>query len=257
MGSKSVILDTVFSILVHKYCDSRIEALKIKSKHSIASSCIEIGIRIQKMATVPLLRPSSSFLLPTLTLKPSTLTLTKTHPFFKPKPQNAVVMARMSNNNNTSSSPQPTERLISVAAYTLPFFNSLHYGRYLLAQHPNLALLFDPFIPFLTFYRSIPYSSFIAFFALYLGIVRNPNFPHFVRFNAMQAVTLDVLLVIPLLLQRIFSPGRAGVGFRILLWSHNVLFVFSVLCFLYSAASCVMGRAPYLPFVADAASRQI
>ncbi|XP_027350874.1 protein TIC 20-II, chloroplastic [Abrus precatorius] len=205
------------------------------------------------MATVHLLRPC---FLPSIKLKPSTLTLPRptTYSPLKPKPKNAVVSARMSNN---STSTPATERLISIAAYTLPFFNSLQYGRFLLSQYPKLALLFDPIIPFLAFYRSIPYSSFVAFFALYLGIVRNPNFPQYVRFNAMQAVTLDVLLVVPLLLQRIFSPGRAGMGFRIMLWSHNALFVFSIICFLYALSSCVLGRTPYLPFVADAASRQI
>ncbi|KAK7340384.1 hypothetical protein VNO77_21086 [Canavalia gladiata] len=208
------------------------------------------------MATIPVLR--CCFLPRIHNLNPSTLTLTtRPAPFFlplKPKPQNGVVVTRMSNHG---SSPPATERLISIAAYTLPFFNSLQYGRYLLAQYPNFAVLFDPIVPFLAFYRSIPYSSFVAFFALYLGIVRNPNLPQYVRFNAMQAVTLDVLLVLPLLLQRIFSPGRAGIGFRIMLWSHNAVFIFTLLCFLYSVSSCVLGRTPYLPFVADAASRQI
>lgn len=220
------------------------------------------------MATIPLLRP---FFLPTpttllhhhrnpsstspITLKPKPVT-----PFFSPlpKPRNAVVSARMSNNfSSSSSSPPATDRLISVTAYVLPFFNSLQYGRYLLSQYPNVALLFDPIVPFLSLYRSIPYASFVAFFALYLGLVRNPNFSHYVRFNAMQAVTLDVLLVLPLLLQRIFSPGRAGLGFRVMVWAHNAIFLFAVLCFVYSVASCVLGRTPYLPFVADAASRQI
>lgn len=73
----------------------------------------------------------------------------------------------------------------------------------------------------------------------------------------MQAVTLDVLLVVPLLVQRVFSPGRAGLGFKLMVWAYNALFVFTVLCFLYSLVSCVMGKTPYLPFVADAAGRQI
>ncbi|XP_014523187.1 protein TIC 20-II, chloroplastic [Vigna radiata var. radiata] len=196
------------------------------------------------MATLPLLRPSC--FLPTPTLKPS---LPRHTPFLPLKLKNGAVGARLSN----SSSPPPTERLISIAAYTLPFFNSLQYGRYLLAQYPQLAVLFDPIVPFLAFYRSIPYASFVAFFALYLGVVRNPTFPRYVRFNAMQAVTLDVLLVIPHLIARIFSPGRGP----LMIWSSNAIFVFSILCFLYGVASCVLGRTPYLPFVADAASRQI
>ncbi|KAI4302063.1 hypothetical protein L6164_035281 [Bauhinia variegata] len=157
-----------------------------------------------------------------------------------------------------SYNPTPaTDRLISVAGYTLPLFNSLQYGRYLLAQFPTLGLLFDPILPLLSLYRSIPYSSFVAFFALYLGVVRNPSFSHYVRFNSMQAVTLDVLLVLPHLLHRIFTPGHSGIGFRVMVWGHNLLFVFSVTCFIYSVVSCILGRTPHLPFVADAAARQI
>ncbi|KAG6588270.1 Protein TIC 20-II, chloroplastic, partial [Cucurbita argyrosperma subsp. sororia] len=89
-------------------------------------------------------------------------------PLLSSKPAKSVAV-RMSYN------PTPaTDRLISAVAYSLPFFNSLH---------------------------------FIAFFALYLGVVRNPNFNRYVRFNSMQAVTLDVLLAVPLLIQRILSPG--------------------------------------------------
>ncbi|XP_054802284.1 protein TIC 20-II, chloroplastic [Prosopis cineraria] len=172
------------------------------------------------------------------------------------KSRTALVIPRMSYNSDPTPTPA-TERLISVASYTLPFFNSLHYGRYLFLQFPSLGLLFDPILPLVTLYRSIPYSSFVAFFALYLGVVRNPSFSRYVRFNSMQAVTLDVLLVLPLLLQRIFTPGRSGLGFRLMVWAHSFLFLFTLLCFLYSVASCVLGRTPHLPFVADAASRQL
>lgn len=157
-----------------------------------------------------------------------------------------------------SGSPTPaTDRLISAVSYTLPFFNSLQYGRYLFFQFPKLGLLFEPLLPLLGLYRSIPYSSFVAFFALYLGVVRNPSFSHYTRFNAMQAVTLDVLLVLPLLIQRIFSPGQAGLGYKLMVWGHNGIFVFSVLCFVYGLVSSILGRTPYLPFVADAAGRQL
>lgn len=172
-------------------------------------------------------------------------------PFLPSKPAKSAVI-RMSYN------PTPaTDRLISAVAYTLPFFNSLQYGRFLFAQYPVLGLAIEPLLPILGLYRSIPHASFVAFFALYLGVVRNPSFSHYVRFNSMQAVTLDVLLVVPLLVQRILSPSRSGLGFKIMVWGHNGLFVFSVLCFLYSLVSCLLGRTPHLPVVADAAGRQI
>ncbi|XP_042508340.1 protein TIC 20-II, chloroplastic [Macadamia integrifolia] len=149
-----------------------------------------------------------------------------------------------------------TDRLISVVAYFLPFFNGLQYGRFLFTRYPNLGLLLEPILPFLSFYKSIPYASFVAFFALYLGVVRNPSFNRYVRFNSMQAVVLDVLLVLPLLIQRIINPGK-GLGFRFLVMGYNAIFVFIVACFLYSVGFCILGRTPYLPFVADAAERQL
>ncbi|PPD79753.1 hypothetical protein GOBAR_DD23327 [Gossypium barbadense] len=167
--------------------------------------------------------------LPSLTLKPSPLN-PKPYPnipfLSHPKPNLRLPKKPTTTITRMSLNPTPaTDRLISVAAYSLPFFNSLQYGRYIFIQYPQLGILFDPILPFLSLYKSVPYASFVAFFALYLGVVRNPSFSHYVRFNSMQAVTLDVLLVVPLLLTRILNPGRVG----------------------------ILGRTPYLPFVADAA----
>ncbi|KAK3229167.1 hypothetical protein Dsin_001048 [Dipteronia sinensis] len=166
-------------------------------------------------------------------------------------------ITRMSYKGGSGSATPATDRLISAVAYTLPFFNSLQYGRYLFMQYPNVGVVFDPLLPLLGVYRSVPYASFVAFFALYLGVVRNPAFSRYVRFNSMQAVTLDVLLVVPLLLTRIFNPGRAGIGFRLMVWGHNAVFVFSCFCFVYGLVSSLLGKTPYLPFVADAAGRQL
>ncbi|CAN0859764.1 Protein TIC 20-II, chloroplastic [Linum grandiflorum] len=170
-----------------------------------------------------------------------------------------TVVARISGNNNNYTGTTPaTDRLISALAYTLPFFNSLQYGRFLFAQFPSIsALVLEPILPLLSVYRSLPYASFVAFFGIYLGIVRNNYFSDYARFNAMQALTLDVLLVLPLLLGRIFSPGRSGLGLKLMVWGHNGVFFFTCLCFAYGLVSSVLGKTPYLPFVADAARRQM
>ncbi|XP_077225420.1 protein TIC 20-II, chloroplastic-like [Tasmannia lanceolata] len=149
-----------------------------------------------------------------------------------------------------------TERLVSAISYLLPVFNGLPYGRFLFAKYPNLGLLFEPIFPLLSLYRSIPYANFVMFFALYLGVVRNPSFSRYVRFNAMQALVLDVLLAIPHLLHRIFTPEK-GLGFKLMVMGYDAVFVFMVACFLYSLGFCVLGKTPYLPFVAGAADRQL
>lgn len=73
----------------------------------------------------------------------------------------------------------------------------------------------------------------------------------------MQALALDVLLVVPLLLTRILNPGGAGIGFKLMIWGHNAVFVFSCLCFVYGLVSSLLGKTPHLPFIADAAGRQV
>lgn len=47
--------------------------------------------------------------------------------------------------------------------------------------------------------------SLIVFFAIYGGIVQNQNFSRFVRYNALQAILLDIILMCatPLLTQTI------------------------------------------------------
>lgn len=79
----------------------------------------------------------------------------------------------------------------------------------------------------------------------------------YVRFNALQAVVLDVLLVLPMLIQRISSPGQSGIGLKFTIWMHNGIFVFVVGCFVYGLVACILGKTPYLPFVTEAANRQM
>ncbi|CAM8931254.1 unnamed protein product [Rhodiola kirilowii] len=214
------------------------------------------------MASIPLLRFSlHSFSKPQFAPIPSPISTRLPHPL---KPLSKTLTSPSHHHHrrlcgtHMSYTPTPaTDRLISAAAYLLPFFNGLQYGRHLFTQYPVLGTAFQPILPLLSLYRSIPYGSFVAFFALYLAVVRNPSFDRYVRFNAMQAVVLDVLLALPMLVERIFSPGRAGFGYRMLVMGHNAVFVFVVLCFVYSLVSCILGRTPYLPFVADAAGRQL
>ena len=73
-------------------------------------------------------------------------------------------------------------RVLSAVGYFLPILNGVQYDSFLLCL-----------------YSSIPYANFVIFFTIYLALVKNPSFPRYVRFNAMQACVLDVLIVIPLI----------------------------------------------------------
>ncbi len=148
------------------------------------------------------------------------------------------------------------ERVIAAIGYFLPFFDGIQYGRYFFLQYPAAERLLQPLFPLLQAYKSFPYSNFIAFFALYLAIVRNPRFSRYVRFNTMQAVVLDVLLIFPSLVERTFTP-RGGIGFELLIIFYNTVFLFLLACFLFGVFSCLLGKTPRLPIVADAADVQV
>ena len=86
-------------------------------------------------------------------------------------------------------------------------------------------------------YTSIPFGSLIAFFALYLGIVNNQAYSRYVRFNGQvrvpgalvppppltpaacyipqQAILLDILLIVPSLVENLFRMPSSGFGLNI------------------------------------------
>jgi uncharacterized membrane protein len=151
---------------------------------------------------------------------------------------------------------QAPERILAALGYVLPFFDGIQYGRYFFLQYPVAESLLRPLYPLLAAYKGFPYSNFIAFFGLYLLVVRNPSISRYVRFNAMQAVVLDVLLILPTLVERTFAP-RGGWGFELLIIFYNTVFLFLVACFLFGVVSCILGKTPRLPIVADAADAQV
>ena len=103
-------------------------------------------------------------------------------------------MPRASWRNN--GPPSVPDRVVSALPYLLPLFDSLRYGKFLFLQFPLFASVLTPFEPLMRVYFSVPFAGTIAFFAVYLGIINSPqNFSRYVRFNAMQAVLLDIILM--------------------------------------------------------------
>ena len=56
-------------------------------------------------------------------------------------------------------------------------------------------------------------GGLLLFFVLFLGVVRNPNVPYFVRFNALQALLIDIArIVLNIGFQLLLGPLAAGVA---------------------------------------------
>ncbi|KAK7276968.1 hypothetical protein RIF29_18117 [Crotalaria pallida] len=214
------------------------------SSHPVASSSLSLSHK-------PL---HSTFLLSSST-NPSPLLLT-TLPFnrFK-KPNSELRTLTIAKSNNNSDSADASDRLISALCYFYPFFDGIQYGKYVITQFYPLQAIIQPLVPAIRVFKSFPFNGFLVFLTLYFVVVRNPNFSRYVRFNTMQAIVLDVLLIFPDLLERSFNP-RDGLGLDFVMSLDSTVFLFLLVSLIYGSSSCLLGQIPRLPIVADAADRQ-
>ena len=142
---------------------------------------------------------------------------------------------------------QIIQRLFSVIFYTLPLKASLPFGSYLFYKFSFLKVLFYLTLPVAIIERSIPFGGLLFFLILFAGVVRNPNVPYFVRYNACQALLLDIALIIISYLFGILSVNEFGL----------IVFVFTLSIFLFSIFQCFNGVEPEIPFISKSVRMQI
>uniref|UniRef100_A0A2P2NIP2 Protein TIC 20 n=1 Tax=Rhizophora mucronata TaxID=61149 RepID=A0A2P2NIP2_RHIMU len=186
---------------------------------------------------------------------PSFLSLTS----FSPKTQSKK-RARHTNTivvkSRDSNSADTPDRIISAVCYFYPFFDGIQYGKYVITQFYPIQALLQPLFPAIKVFKSFPLNGILVFLTLYFVVVRNSNFSRYVRFNTMQAIVLDVLLIFPDLLERSFNP-RDGFGLDLVMSLDSTVFLFLLVSLIYGSSCCLLGQIPRLPIVAEAADRQV
>ena len=202
-------------------------------------------------------KPLHSPFLSSFTNQPYLITLTNfaTKPRNKipTKPRRSTHITAKSNGDNPADT---SDRLISAICYFYPFFDGIQYGKYVITQFTPIQAVIQPLVPAIRVFKSFPFNGFLVFLTLYFVVVRNQNFSRYVRFNTMQAIVLDVLLIFPDVLERSFNP-RGGLGLDLLMSLDSTVFLFLFVCLVYGSSSCLLGQLPRLPIVADAADRQV
>ena len=142
---------------------------------------------------------------------------------------------------------QIIQRLTSVIFYTLPLKASLPFGYFLFYKFSFLKLLLFLTLPISLIERSLPFGGLLFFLLLFAGVVRNPNVPYFVRYNACQALLLDIALIIITYLLRILPIAEFG----------SIVFVFTLSIFIFSIFQCLKGIEPELPLISRSVRMQI
>ena len=142
---------------------------------------------------------------------------------------------------------QISQRLTSILFYTLPLKASLPFGSYMLYKFSFLKVFLFITYPIAFIENSLPFGGLLVFLIIFAGVVRNPQIPYFVRFNAFQALLLEIALIIISYLFRILPLGELG----------YFVFVFSLSIFIYSIFQCVYGIEPEIPLISKSVRIQI
>lgn len=152
-------------------------------------------------------------------------------------------------------SATPSDRIFASLPYLLPLIDGIVFGSFLFRQFPVVALVFSPLLPLVALYRSIPFSGLIIFFALFLLVIRNENISHFIRFNTMQAILLDIVIFLFSIVLQILMPVP-GAGFALETLT-NTLFLGIVAAVVYAVAQSLLGRYAEIPAISDAVRMQV
>ena len=138
--------------------------------------------------------------------------------------------------------------------YTLPLKASIPFGYYLFYKYSFLKILLLLTFPIAVIEKTLPFGSFLLFIILFAGLVRNPNVPYFVRYNACQALLIDIALIIISYLLRILSISSLGPIISLL---GSIIFIFTLCIFIYSISQCIYGVEPEIPLISKSVRMQI
>lgn len=149
-----------------------------------------------------------------------------------------------------------SDRILACLPYLLPLIDGLMFGYIsLLRQFPALQVIFLPLQPIIAIYGSLgQIGQLIIFFALFFLVVRNEKIAHFIRYNTMQAILLDIIVFLCSIVLRVVA--LPGIDFAVQTVASTI-FLGLVAAVGYSVAQSVMGRYAEIPAISDAVYMQV
>ncbi len=139
------------------------------------------------------------------------------------------------------------QKIASVFFYTIPLKESLPFGYYWFYKYSFFKFLLLLTFPLEIIESSIPFGGLFLFIIIYLGLVRNQQVPYFVRFNAFQAILLNISLIIIRYLLKIFPLTEF----------NSLTFILILAIFIFSIIKCLLGSEPEIPLISKSVRMQI
>jgi uncharacterized membrane protein len=151
----------------------------------------------------------------------------------------------------------PTDRIFACLPYLLPLIEAITLAARpgsVLTEIPILAVILSPIFPLVSFYNGLGFFRIAIFFAIFLLVVRNSNVPHFIRFNAMQAVLIDIsIFLASLIINVVLTPFGPFITLTLI----STVFLAVLAAVVYSIVQSALGRYAEIPTFSEAVYMQV
>eukprot|EP00210_Caulerpa_lentillifera_P009215 g8785.t1 len=146
-------------------------------------------------------------------------------------------------------------RAMAAFMYLVPWIDAVTLGREVYHKFPVTIYLYFASSPFFGIYFLNNFAPLVIFFLMFLAVVKNKKLSHFVRFNCMQAIMLDIAVMLFTILHTYFP---AEVRWSWLLTSFDMLsWICCMSTVLYSVFFTLKGSYADIPYVSEAVYIQV
>mmetsp|Transcript_41461 Transcript_41461/g.105041 ORF Transcript_41461/g.105041 Transcript_41461/m.105041 type:complete len:249 (-) Transcript_41461:231-977(-) len=151
--------------------------------------------------------------------------------------------------------PNVLWRVFAACIYIIPWIDSLTLGREVFHAFPTTIVLYFLPAPFVSIYYCNSFMPLIVFFLCFLAIVKNTKISHFVRFNTMQAIMMDIVVMLFNIL-RAYFPAEFRWSIILVLFD-KFSFLACMATVLYAVFFTLRGFYADIPFISEAVYIQV
>jgi Chloroplast import apparatus Tic20-like len=155
------------------------------------------------------------------------------------------------------------DRILAFLPYLLPFLRAFTVGFVVLTVLPLnatsvaiLSAIAQLILPLQNWVNNFT-VSIILFLALYLLVVRNERIPHFIRFNTMQALLIEIALALFGYVGALLGFGQLGPINLVLSILSLVINLGVIGVVIFALVQCLRGIYAEIPTLSDAAYSQV
>ena len=150
--------------------------------------------------------------------------------------------------------PPIWQRVLAALAYLVPWSDAFSFGRGLFGLFPALQWLGVPILPIALLEQAVPFGGLVLFLVLFLAVVRNSKVPYLIRFNVLQAILIDIVVVLVSLAFQVLQLGALDFVGKTL---SNTVFIGILVLVLFAVVQNLRGKEADIPSLSEAVRMQL